>query len=217
MEAQFGLWSTITVNVRQFASVIKIERGNPELQDCAAVVTLDSALLALVADGAGGRSNAREAAEAVARTIRQGANLAALDTTSDCSRLLLRADEEAVKTGGESTGTFVLLSQSSVRGASVGDSEAWVIGEREIKILAEDQRRKPCLGTGGACPTAFCFPALTGTLLLASDGLFKYTSAEAIADVVRHADLRLAAEKLVGLVRYKSGELPDDISIILVR
>jgi PPM family protein phosphatase len=205
------------VSVRQFASVIKVERGNPELQDCAAVVTLESALLAIVADGAGGRSNAREAAEAVVRTIRQGANLSALAATSDCCRLLLRADEEALKTGGESTGVFVLLSQSRVIGASVGDSEAWVIGEQEINILTKDQRRKPCLGTGGTSPIAFCFPALTGTLLVASDGLFKYTSAQAIANAVRHADLDLAAEKLLGLVRYPSGELPDDVSIILIR
>jgi len=197
--------------------VIKVEPGNPELQDCAAVVRLDSALLAVVADGAGGRSNAREAAEAVARTIREGVNESALTATSDCCRLLLRADDEALKTGGESTGVFVLLTESAVMGASVGDSEAWIIGEQEINVLTRGQRRKPCLGTGGAYPVSFSFPALTGTLLVASDGLFKYTSSEAIANAVRRADLDLAAENLLGLVRYPSGELPDDVSIILVR
>ncbi|HZO84371.1 MAG TPA: protein phosphatase 2C domain-containing protein [Verrucomicrobiae bacterium] len=205
------------MSVRQFASVVRVERGNPELQDCAAVVELDSGLLAVVADGAGGRSNAREAAEAVVRTIRNGANTAALSGTSDCARLLLRADDEALKTGGESTGAFVLLTQTSIMGASVGDSEAWVISEHEITVLTKAQRRKPCLGTGAACPTTFYFPALAGTLLVASDGLFKYTSSDAIANVVRHANLDVAAKELVRLVRYPSGELPDDISIILVR
>lgn len=203
------------MGVRQFTSVIRVERGNPELQDCATVVNLDSALLAVLADGAGGRSNAREAAEAVIRTIKQGASR--LTATSDCLRLLLRADEEALKTGGESTGVFVLLTQSSVIGASVGDSEAWAITQQEINVLTKGQTRKPCLGTGATSPIVFCFPPLAGTLLVASDGLFKYTSAQAIAEAVRHADLELAAQKLVNLVRYPSGELPDDVSIILVR
>ena len=200
-----------------FTSVIKVEQGNPELQDCAAIIELGSALLIVVADGAGGRSNAREAAEAVVRTIREGADALALTNASECHRLLSRADEEALKTGGESTGVFVLLTKSSITGASVGDSEAWIIDEQEINVMTGAQERKPCLGTGATSPVSFWFPPLTGTLLVASDGLFKYTSREAIAQVVRNPDLSSAARNLVELVRYPSGELPDDISIILVR
>jgi serine/threonine protein phosphatase PrpC len=131
--------------------------------------------------------------------------------------LLLRADDEALKTGGESTGVFVLLTERTLAGASVGDSEAWIIGAQDINRLTARQRRKPCLGTSAASPVAFGYPGLTGTLLVASDGLFKYTSAGAIANAARHSDLEVAAQTLIELVRYPSGELPDDISIVLVR
>jgi len=201
----------------QFTSAIKVEPGNPELQDCASIVDLGSALLAIVADGAGGRSNAREAAEAVVRTISQKADALALSDPAECRHLLSRADDEALKTGGESTGVFVLLTKSSITGASVGDSQAWIIDRGDITVMTDAQKRKPCLGTGATSPVAFWFPPLTGTLLVASDGLFNYASREAIAQVVRKSDLRLAVRNLVELVRYPSGELPDDVSVILVR
>jgi len=40
---------------------------------------------------------------------------------------------------------------------------------------------------------------------------------ERIASVALVADLESAAQNLVGLVRYASGALPDDVSILLAR
>jgi serine/threonine protein phosphatase PrpC len=54
-------------------------------------------------------------------------------------------------------------------------------------------------------------------LLVASDGLIKYASQASIARIASGADLACAASALVDLVRLRSGELQDDISIILCR
>lgn len=201
----------------RFSTAVRVEQGNPELQDCAEIVELGSSLLVVLADGAGGRSNARQTAQAVIRTIRQRADALALTDPEQCRTLLLAVDREAAKAGGESTGVFVLLAKGSTTGASVGDSEAWIIEGEKITAITEQQRRKPCLGTGAISATSFRYPPLTGTLLVASDGLFKYTSREAILNVVKNTDLELVARNLVELVRYPSGQLPDDVSLVLVR
>lgn len=66
-------------------------------------------------------------------------------------------------------------------------------------------------------PVAFNSSLLEGTLLVASDGLLKYTSQEKIAEMIASVDFDGIAEELVALVRYQSGALPDDVSILLAR
>jgi hypothetical protein len=96
----------------------------------------------------------------------------------------------------------------------VGDSEAWLI--EDGVVLTEGQQRKPLLGTGAAKPVAF-EAKLAGTLLVASDGLFKYARK---ADILAHARLeRLddAIHALTDAVRLPSGQLQDDVAIVACR
>src|SRR5262245_38476926 len=108
-----------------FDTAISLERGNPELQDCAHIIDLDGSVLMVLADGAGGRSNALAAAQTAVQTVIQHADALLLTDVDECRRVLALADEEVAKTGGETTCVFVLLTESSITGASVGDSEAW--------------------------------------------------------------------------------------------
>jgi serine/threonine protein phosphatase PrpC len=55
------------------------------------------------------------------------------------------------------------------------------------------------------------------TLLLASDGLLKYARRERIAALARDADVERAAQQLAQLPRLRSGELQDDLAIIVCR
>ena len=55
----------------------------------------------------------------------------------------------------------------------------------------------------------------TGTILLASDGLLKYASAEQISATVLRNEFEVVPQKLVELARYPSGALPDDVSVII--
>lgn len=149
---------------------------------------------------------------------REAYKIANLRDKSAWAALLTFVDEaiEADAEAGETTGVVVAASANWVCGAHVGDSEAWLISNGEVETLTRGHR-KPYLGYGGACPRAF-EAKWNGTLIVASDGLFKYASPETIAQIVRaNDDLEIAVDALVETTRYSSGDLPDDVSIILCR
>ena len=52
-------------------------------------------------------------------------------------------------------------------------------------------------------------------VLLATDGLLKYTSPDRIMEVCRRNSADEAARQLIELVRYASGALPDDVTVIV--
>jgi serine/threonine protein phosphatase PrpC len=201
-----------------FATAKQIHAGGKELQDRAEIFWLGSNLVLVVADGAGGRNGAAEAADFVARHVKQTLHSASLSPKGICE-LLESIDQQMVAAGnvGETTCVIAVLSENGIIGASVGDSGALCISTSGVDNLSGSQSRKPFLGRGCATPFAFARDSLNGTLLVASDGLLKYTSAERIAAVVLADDVDTSAQNLVGLVRYSSGALPDDISILLAR
>jgi PPM family protein phosphatase len=118
---------------------------------------------------------------------------------------------------GETTCVIVSISNGRITGTSVGDSGAWLILGSTVDNLTALQCRKPFIGSGSAIPICFERDQFQGTLLVASDGLIKYTSPEQIAAAALHPNLDQAARKLIDLVRYSSGALPDDVSVVLAR
>jgi serine/threonine protein phosphatase PrpC len=81
--------------------------------------------------------------------------------------------------------------------------------------LTEHQRAKPCPGSGAAFPVAFQEAVSDDTLLVANDGLLKYSGEEGICDIVRQHDLEEASRCLIDLVRLRSGSLWDDTLVAL--
>jgi len=201
-----------------FETARQVHAGGKELQDRAEVFWLGSKLVLILADGAGGRSSRAEAAEFVIRQAKQILHSADL-SPNGLSEFLKSIDRQMVADGniGETTCVLTVLWQNSIIGASVGDSGAWCVSPSGVDDLTCRQGRKPFLGTGGANPIGFARDALVGTLLMASDGLLKYTSSECIAAAALAANLENAAQNLIGLVRYASGALPDDVSVLLAR
>lgn len=106
---------------------------------------------------------------------------------------------------------------AAVLGASVGDSEAWLLSEGATCVLTEGQQRKPLLGTGRARPVAFKQHCGAGTLLAATDGLFKYVPPERIRKSMEGPDLDHVAQELSEMPRLLSGALPDDVGLVLCR
>ena len=101
--------------------------------------------------------------------------------------------------------------------ASVGDSGAWLLRGPDILDLSERQQRKPLVG-GGCAPAPLRPVHLgTGTLLVATDGLFNYAKRADIQRIASGPDLASAAQALVDLVRLRSGALQDDVAIVLCR
>jgi serine/threonine protein phosphatase PrpC len=201
-----------------FATAKQIHAGGKELQDWAEFFWCDSNLVLVIADGAGGMSGGAEAAQFIVEGVKKRIGSTTMNP-SGLNELLTFLDREMAAIGafGETTGVVVVLSDGGVFGASVGDSGAFIFSKAELENLTANQIRKPFLGSGRAIPVTFTRGLLNGTLLVATDGLLKYTSLEKIAATILASDFDSAASKLIELVRYQSGALPDDVSILLVR
>lgn len=197
-------------------AILQTQAGNPENQDRGAVIECGPRLVLVVADGAGGLSGGAAAATMAVDLVSRDVSI--LDNADSCITLLQSLDRAIAqdKVAGETTCVLVVITKGEVYGASVGDSGAWLIGQNGLEDLTKHQIRKPFLGSGCALPVSFKHRVADGEmLLLATDGLFKYTSADRIENVCRQASSEAATKQLVELVRYPSGALPDDITIIL--
>ena len=196
---------------------ISIQAGNLECQDRAEILRCADRVLLAVADGAGGIAGGGEAADLTMRLVRESAE--SLKTTNDCRRLLEEIDMQLArnKPCGETTAVVLVVHATGVFGASVGDSIVWMFSPHGRVELTKGQQRKPFLGCGSAFVVAFSQPAKEGTIILATDGLWKYTSLESIEQRVRNVAIEQLAADLPNLVRLRSGAFPDDVAIIACR
>jgi PPM family protein phosphatase len=203
-----------------FVTAKIIEGYRSVLEDRAEVMETGEGLVVVLADGAGGSPGGAEAAEAVVRAVlTEMTSLSRLRDPRAWSRLLAEIDQALLDDpdAGETTAVVASISAAGIAGASVGDSGAWLIAPNGYDDLTENQRLKPFLGTGAAIPVPFTAGRLEGTLLVASDGLFKYADESRICETAREEEIELAAKHLVDLVRLRSGALPDDVSVVLCR
>lgn len=195
--------------------VVVAQRGRG--QDRAAIRTRDNKATLVLADGAGGGAGGAEAAE-----ISLAAALEQLELTdahapevvvTNLDRVLL-----AARDAGETTLIAAKLRGRELVGASVGDSGAWLIDPSGYRDLTAHQSRKPMLGSGDAQVTSFSAVLGSETLLIASDGLLNFAPANLICEIVRNApNLQVAGTQLVDSVRLRSGTLPDDVSVVLLK
>ncbi len=203
----------------EWQTAVLVEAAGAAGQDRAMVALIGDSVLIALADGAGGRAGGAEAADMVLEMVKGlGArtdDLARPDRWEDALRRL-DADICRAPAAGETTAVLILVQPDGVVGASVGDSEAWVVGDVR-RILTQHQVRKPMLGSGQARPVGFECGRLEGTLVVGSDGLFKYASAARIGEVACGPFDGEIAAQLVGLARLRSGGLPDDIAVVVCR
>lgn len=198
--------------------ILQTAAGNSENQDRGLIHHDGLRIIQCVADGAGGLSGGAEAASVAVKLIRDGASL--LSNGQACVESLRRMDETIARdpVAGETTCVLAIVTPEEIFGASVGDSGVWWIPETGDPLdLTASQQRKPFVGSGSARPVPFHCPYGAGCLLLATDGLLKYTSGERIVGVCRELPTDSAAGRLIELVRYTSGRLPDDVTVILTR
>jgi len=185
------------------------------LQDRLEIVEFGDKAAFILADGSGGRSGAAQAAELFVRSMREkSGNLA---SSQDCLRLLCEPDQKIAQAidCGETTGVITIVSSGKIYGANVGDSAAWLFAQDGKEELS--RVRKPYLGAGVAAPHQFGREFKDGALVVASDGLWKYTSLELIEQKVRTGNAESLAKELADLVRLRSGTFPDDIAVATCR
>jgi serine/threonine protein phosphatase PrpC len=170
----------------------------------------------MVADGAGGTGSGAAAAAMACSIAAQRLRTGGAGTPEDWAKCLYEADQAVVRTGGQCTAVVVEVSEGRIFGASVGDSGAWLLMGKANIDLTENQHRKPLLGSDEAMPMAFGPIALSGRLLIATDGLFKYATDRDIAQRAIGVSVSEAVARLIEGVRLRSGALQDDVAIILV-
>ncbi len=197
-----------------FVIETKVESGERG-EDRVAIERLEDRLVVVVADGAGGTGSGAEAAETVCKRICEAARQGTRG--AEAWQLMLRELDLLVASGsgGQSTATVVEIDADNVCGASVGDTEAWLVRARDAVDLTTDQERKPLLGSGEARPAAFGPINSGGRLLVATDGLFGYSTHAAIEATVRDGSLSTALDRLAASVVLRSGAYPDDLAMVL--
>lgn len=196
-------------------AILETAAGNPENQDRGAVIEASVGLIMVVADGAGGQSGGAEAAAMAVELVRQTAN--DFRDANACVALLQNMDRAISqdRVAGETTCALAVVTRAGVYGASAGDSGVWVVNESGFINLTERQSRKPFISSGSAWPMLFDYRITDrDSLLLATDGLLKYTGSERIVAICRTEVCSHVPRRLIELVRYPSGALPDDVTVI---
>jgi serine/threonine protein phosphatase PrpC len=193
----------------------RVENGGRG-EDRVLVEHYGSRTLAVVVDGAGGTGGGAVGAAMACSIAAERLRTQGSGTAEDWARCLYEVDQALVQTGGQCTAVIVEISGGHLFGASVGDSGAWMINGKAVIDLTEHQHRKPLLGTDEAMPMGFGPIELSGRLLIATDGLFKYATESDIVQRAMDGSVNEAVDKLIAGVRLRSGALQDDVGIILI-
>jgi PPM family protein phosphatase len=183
-------------------------------EDRIAILHGDDALLLALADGAGGCAGGAEPAELLRAHVRD----VGVASSADWNVVLQQIDAQLLNSAsaGECAGLVADVRGELLRGASVGDSGAWLLSGDWIRDLTGSQARKPLLGSGRATVCAFGPVPLKGRLLLASDGLLiKHVERDRIAALALEGSLSEAVGALVRAAQLPNGKLQDDIAVVL--
>ncbi len=190
--------------------------SNRYTEDRTDVTEHGGALVVVVADGAGGMRGGSTASDALVDAVRS--RLAKSIDPYDIrawSELFKETDAALARVlGGETTGVLVVIGEHGVVGVSAGDSEAWLVSATAIERLTEAQTRQR-IGSGRSTATPFRRRSLEGTLVVGTDGLFKYVDAASIIAACS-APVIDAADRLAALPRLASGAYPDDVAAVIV-
>ncbi len=190
------------------------------LEDRVLVRRIGSGTLVLVADGAGGSGRGAQAADQFINSVDSSvADRGGVHDPLEIADVLHDIDQMIATTcdGGETTGVVVMIQDGELLGASVGDSEAHLQSGSSGLDLTKQQRRKPLLGSGQAIPVAFGPVSFRGTLISGTDGVFSYANRDIIQSAAGTLSLVVAAKAIAESARLPSGELQDDIGLVLLR
>lgn len=178
----------------------------------------------LLADGATGSGQGRLAAQLFVNRC-QSAFGEFPRSLNDVQAVFLAIDSEirCLRDDSDTTGIALFIKENQYVYASVGDSDAWLLGRDAwgdliYSRLTLAQQKKPRIGGHCAAPvvTQNTLPR-HGALLIASDGL---THVDGVGDAMALSlsEDRYPAITLVDTLRARHpGSLPDDVSVIMVR
>ncbi|MDB2687181.1 protein phosphatase 2C family protein [Mariniblastus sp.] len=193
-------------------SISATENYRERCEDRVDVINEDNRTVIIVADGAGGVGSGDLAAEYVVSFVKS--NYKNTHSANDWVNLLRQIDSQIG--AGESTAVVVDIRPYGIAGASVGDSQAWILKDG-ITDLTCNQVRKPLIGSGQSEPIGFTNSPLDGLLIVATDGLFDYAKRDEITRLVLQSDFYAISRNCIDLVRLPSGDMWDDVGIVAAR
>lgn len=175
-----------------------------------------------LADGQGGQPGGREAAQIAARTaVRSICSHQPVELASpfQWESFLREADLAVSRDPDSGYTTLVALAVVSgfVIGASCGDSAALALVDSDHRVLTENQRKNPPVGSGGASWTAFSYPLdQPWKILMMSDGVWKTMGWPAVFEMASaHSGHRLIDE-LRDIRQRRSEIFLDDFTVVLI-
>ncbi len=187
------------------------ERGDDRLY----VAKVGGSIWFCIADGAGGTGSGDRAGSYIIEAFAELTRIRDFNRAEDFESFLRKIDMDLVgeRFGGEATAVLGKVENDLVLGASVGDSEAWLINSEYEYQLTNMQHAKPLLGSGNSIPIGFGPMPIDLCLLIGSDGLFKYSKHQDIRSQVLNGS---TAAEIAALAKTETGKLQDDISVILI-
>ena len=168
----------------RFSFVRALASNRHKSEDAAEVFERGETLIVVLADGAGGMRGGATASGALVAAVRAAVAdpVFAVEDVQYWADLFRVVDAALAKNMvGETTGVVVVLGSRKLIGVSTGDSEAWVLRATEVDDLTRGQHTKQRLGSGRVEPAVFKRAAVSGTLVVATDGLFNYAAPNVIA------------------------------------
>lgn len=194
-------------------TVTKTEAYRDRCEDRVAVFKEDDRTVIVVTDGAGGMGSGEIAASSIVREVES--RYQTIGSANDWCSVLRQID--CTMSEGEATAIVVDIRPYGIAGASVGDSQAWVVNSDEIVDLTQNQVRKPLLGSGNSEPVPFTHVPLRGRLIVGTDGFFNYVKREKFTPLIAQAEFYSIPRLCIEMVRLPSGDLWDDIGIVVAR
>ena len=180
-------------------------------------------LLCALADGQGGQTGGAAAARvAVEESLRLASSLFVRDMREEAIwYAVVGAADEAVcedDAAGYCSLISLCISGQGIWGASSGDTGALLLSGGQDILLTEGQRKNPSVGSSAAYPVAFSARLQPGwTLLVVSDGVWKYVGWEQIACLVAENEGQALIAALCGAAwNANGGRLADDFSVALL-
>lgn len=192
-----------------------LEQQNLKGDDALYVTKIGDSIWFCICDGAGGMAGAAQAGNYVVEAFKDLTNIDSFDSSDDFESFLRKVDLELANESGcgEATAIVGKLNDTTVVGASVGDSEAWLFNREYDYELSSMQNLKPLLGSGSTTPIGFGPMDVDKSILLGSDGLFKYIKLEEMKLLL---STKTTAKEIAKLAKQDIGSLQDDVSIIYI-
>jgi serine/threonine protein phosphatase PrpC len=210
---QYFIYSEAGYNHQNEDSVIV----SPHPQD-------DSLLICALADGQGGQMGGAAASKTAVDCCLKLALAQApkrLFKSSTWYEIVSGADGSVCENSEAGYTTLIALcvNDAKICGVSCGDSAVLLVEENQSRLLTEQQRKNPPVGSNAAFPIAFSAKFRgDDKLLIMSDGVWKFLGIDTIAEIARAQEDQNLIQALRQLALEQNGDkLPDDFSIILVQ